>query len=177
VAVYYNLQRNGSDINKGDLQMLDSLVISQKPYLTAGRNKSIRFKCKGYNKEFILSDEDRYCAEQFDILQLLNTGDTISLCLLSDDLPSLHDQGFFAGKNSVHSLVYKNKELIDMSCRNAKARAGLRETMAVCIVMTVMCFFIAFFGAKLSGWGWSIDPLYLLCFLAILTILAIHLLE
>ncbi|MBL7901493.1 MAG: hypothetical protein JNK73_05810 [Bacteroidia bacterium] len=170
---YFNVQRSDSDILSKDLEIVDSLVLSDKPIIkqNGGRAKMnyFEFKCVGFNKSFDI-DIYHYSCSDINSIMALKTGDTISIKLIKSDILSIDFETFNSQSNQVHSLVYKSQDYLDLNCRNKKVKDDNKFGYYICFIMAPLTLFFSLFKNKPTFIG-SIEPVLILCAIGLLVML------
>lgn len=164
-----------SDIGPADLQIIDSLVINEKPALKESRGKSsrkwIEFKSEGFWKYFEIGHFDYECANNEKILNELQVGDTISVKLLKSELNEINEETFSSKSNTIHSLVFKNFEYLDLACRNEKARDDNKFACYLCFIIAPLTLFMGLFKSEPKLFGVYFEPALAIGIIGILVLL------
>ncbi len=175
VYLYFNVQRSESDIKPTELEQIDSLIISVKPSFqeTKGKGSSqwIEFECEGYEKRFKIGYFDYDCVNDNEIINDLNVGDLISVKLLKEDILNVRTETFNSKANTIHSLIFNNKEYLNLDCRNKAAKDDNKFGYLLCFIMTPLAFVFSLFKSKPKVLGLTIDPTLTLCIIGVLVII------
>lgn len=139
IGLYVSLKvgNDGYLIKPEDLTTIDILVVSQKPEFkeTKGKRarKWIEFKCQNNKTTFEIASFDYSCANDNEIVNEVDNGDTISIKILETDSELLDSET----SCEIHSLINKNKEYLNIACRN---KAENRSNKILCIVFFAIAF-------------------------------------
>ena len=167
-AIYYLLQlKNGSyEITPSELETIENLIIIRKPEFKEIKGKHgrkwIEFKCDN-NTTFEISSYDYSCVKDDDILNEIDINDTISIKILKTDSGLINSETTC----EIHSLVDKDKEYLDIDCRNDRDQKAGELGYLLCSAITVMTGSVFLFKKKPKLFD-EVDPRVLIVIIIII---------
>ncbi|WP_281636046.1 hypothetical protein [Flavobacterium marginilacus] len=125
-------------IKSSDLKTIENLIASNKPKFKeiTGKHgrKWIEFKCIENKSTFKIADFDYRCVNDYEVINEINVGDTISIQILKDDIKKIDTETTC----EIHSLVKNKKEYIDIECRNNKENKDSENVYIILFSVTIM---------------------------------------
>jgi hypothetical protein len=144
-------------IKPSDLIVYENLITTDKPKFkeTKGKHKRkwIEFKCVNNKTTFEIASFDYSCVNDDEIINEINNGDTISVKILKNDM------GNFDTETSceIHSLAKKNKEYLDIECRNEEDTKAGEKWYLILYSITIMTSTVYSFTQK-PKFSDKVDP-------------------
>ncbi|KUJ60994.1 hypothetical protein AR687_14805 [Flavobacteriaceae bacterium CRH] len=158
VGAYFlvNLQTGSYEIQPSDLEIIEDLIVVKKPELKIIKGKHgrswIEFKCDN-NTTFEIATYHYRCVNKQEVLTEINTNDTISVMILRKDLEHIDSET----SCEIHSLVDKNKEYLDINCRNNKEQKDGETGYLLSSAITIMTISVFLFKKKPKFFD-DVDP-------------------
>lgn len=135
-------------LKPSDLRIFENLITSSKPEFkeTTGKRgrRWIEFKCVDNKSTFEITSYDYRCSNDFELLDEINAGDTISITISKTDFENFDEEGGC----EIHSLVKNNKEYLDMECRNKEDTDDGKMGYILLFAITIMTGTVASFSKK-----------------------------
>lgn len=145
---FINLVIGSYEITPSELETIDNLIVEKKPEFkeTGGKNKRrwFEFKCIDNKTTFKIADFDYYCVDKEEIVNQIKNKDTISIKILKKDLKLIGSET----SCEIHSLVDKDKEYLDINCRNRKDQKDGEMRYLLCSALAVMTASVFLFKKK-----------------------------
>ncbi|MBF4517769.1 hypothetical protein IRZ71_15500 [Flavobacterium sp. ANB] len=169
VGVYFliNLKIGSYEIKPSELEMVEGLIIKKKPEfkVSGGKNKRhwIEFKCYNNQTTFEIADYDYKCINKEEVVNEINISDTISVMVLKKDLGNIDTET----SCEIHSLVDKDKEYLDINCRNNKDQKDGEVGYLICSAITVITGSVFLFKKKPKFFD-DVDPRVMIWIIIIL---------
>ncbi|MBS7253883.1 hypothetical protein [Flavobacterium branchiicola] len=150
LGAYYliNVLNDNYIIKPSDLETIENLIVEGKPEFkeTKGKHskKWIEFKCENNTTTFKIASYDYRCIIDKEILNGINSKDTVTVQILKTDLDLVNTDA----PCEIHSLIDKNKEYLDISCRNTEDQKDGELGYILCSAITVMTGSVFLFKKK-----------------------------
>ena len=177
IILYMNVNQSTSDINPHKVKKITNLIIAKKPFIQErkglGAAKWIEFECKGYSKKFEISNFEYLCSDKGNILSL-DINDTISVYLLKNDVNKINKETSFSKANTVHSLFYKKKKLIDIQCRNKLKKRDNYLAYLLCFILFPLTLSVGFFKESPHFFGRPFNPTFFLVLIGLISIFLLN---
>jgi len=168
---YYNANL---DIEDNNLVIIEDLVISVKPEQkeVTGQNHRewIDFNCKNYQKRFSINNFDYKCANKREIFSDINVGDTITIKMIKSEFLDIYDETFTSKTNKIHSLIFKDKEYIDLECRNYEDKVDKLIAAYICSMLSILTLIVSFLKEKPKIFGFPFNPTYIIAAIGLILI-------
>jgi hypothetical protein len=131
-----------------ELIVYENLVTIDKPIFkeTKGKHgrKWIEFKCADNKTTFEIASFDYSCVNDDEVINGINKGDTISVKILKNDIENFDTET----SCEIHSLVKKNKDYLDIQCRNEVDTKDGEKGYLILYAITIMTSVVYSFTKK-----------------------------
>jgi hypothetical protein len=135
-------------IKPSDLKVVKNLITSNKPKFkeTTGKHgrKWIEFKCVNNKTTFEITSFDYRCANDNDLINEINIGDTISIKISKNDIENFDKETTC----EIHSLVKNKKQYLDIKCRNKADNKDGEMGYIMLFAITIMTGAVYSFSQK-----------------------------
>ncbi|NNT72355.1 hypothetical protein HKT18_09030 [Flavobacterium sp. IMCC34852] len=139
----------GSYIFKNsELITIEELVISESPKFmeTKGKNgrKWIEFKCLNTKANFKIENFDYKCVDDDEIIDNIKIADTVAITISKKKLSNIKEDS----SCEIHGLVKKNKQYLNLECRNKADNNDGTMGFIMAFTLTIMTGLVASFSNK-----------------------------
>jgi hypothetical protein len=175
IGLYLFLRVNSQsyDIENINLEKIENIIIAEKPIFkeTKGKNgrKWLEFKCVNNKSNFEITSFDYSCSNDDEILNEVNIGDTISIKILKSEIEDFNTEN----NCEIHSLIKKEKEYLNIECRNKAENNDSENTYIILFAITFMTGLVFSFSEKPKFFD-DVDPRVPIWIIIILLFIYIH---